>query len=44
MSGNLRGSRCAQAAIRRLAATALNRHYIAMIYMTAGKLNFGLPT
>lgn len=33
-----------QAAKRRARGYRTDRHYIAMIYMTAGKLNFGLPT
>ncbi len=32
-----------QAAKRRARGYRTDRHYIAMIYMTAGKLNFGLP-
>jgi len=33
-----------QAAKRRARGYRSDRHYIAMIYMTAGKLNFALPT
>lgn len=33
-----------QAAKRRARGYRTDRHYIAMIYMTAGKLSFGLPT
>lgn len=33
-----------QAAKRRARGYRSDRHYIAMIYMTAGKLNFQLPT
>lgn len=33
-----------QAAKRRARGYRTDRHYIAVIYMTAGKLNFGLPT
>ncbi len=33
-----------QAAERRARGYRSDRHYIAMIYMTAGKLDFALPT